>query len=128
MTGGLADSLLARIGMQRDLMQAMDQHCKSISVRVTSRCGSVSAEVDGLGAMTGLWLGDSAYHKGSEALAKLIVETAGAAAHAAAERQAYLIEKFTERMGALQQAPLTRSDGTTFQPDSPEPRGQGGNQ
>ena len=84
MTGGLADSLLARIGMQRDLIQAMDQHCKSISVRVTSRCGSVSAEVDGLGAMTGLWLGDSAYHKGSEALAKLILDTAQAAAKAEA--------------------------------------------
>jgi hypothetical protein len=46
----------------------------------------------------------------------LIVDTARMAARAAAERQAYLIEKFTERMNVLQQAPLTRSDGTTFQP------------
>ena len=37
MTGGLADSVIARIVMQRDLMQAMDEHCKSISARVTSR-------------------------------------------------------------------------------------------
>jgi DNA-binding protein YbaB len=116
LTGGLADSLLARIGLQRDLIQAMDQHCKSISVRVTSRCRSVSVEVDGVGAMTGLWLGDSAYHKGSEALAKLIVDTARAAAKAAADRQAYLIKEFMERMGRLQQMPLTRSDGGTFQP------------
>jgi DNA-binding protein YbaB len=119
LTGGLADSLLARIGVQRDLMQAMDQHCKSISVRVTSRCGSVSAEVDGLGAMTGLWLGDSAYHKGSEALAKLILDTVQAAAKAAAERQAYLIKEFMERMSRLRQTPLIRSDGSTFEPDPP---------
>jgi DNA-binding protein YbaB len=120
LTGGLADSLLARIGLQRDLIQAMDQHCKSISVRVTSRCKSVSVEVDGLGAMTGLWLGDSAYHKGSEALAKLIVDTAQAAAKTAAGRQAYLVKEFTERLTALQQAPLTLSDGSTFQPGLPK--------
>ncbi|MEC4764898.1 YbaB/EbfC family nucleoid-associated protein [Mycobacterium sherrisii] len=116
MTGGLADSLLARIGRQRDLIQALDQHCKSIKVRVTSRCKTVSVEVDGQGAMTGLWLGDNAYHKGSEALARLIVDTAAAAATTAANRQNYLIKEFTERMTALQRAPLTRSDGTTFQP------------
>lgn len=66
--------------------------------------------------MTGLWLGDNAYHKGSEALARLIVDTAAAAATTAADRQNYLIKEFTERMTALQRAPLTRSDGTTFQP------------
>lgn len=116
MTGGLADSLLARIGRQRDLIQALDQHCKSISVRVTSRCKAVSVEVNGQGEMTGLWLGDNAYHNGSGALAKLIVDTAAAAAKTATDRQTYLIKEFTERMIALQRTPLTRSDGTTFQP------------
>jgi DNA-binding protein YbaB len=118
LTGGLADSLIARIEKQRDLIQAMDQHCKSISVRATSRCNSVSVEVDGLGAMTGLWLGDNAYHNGSEALARLIVDTAQVAAQAALQRQRYLIGEFTDRMRALQQAPLIRRDGTTFQPAS----------
>jgi DNA-binding protein YbaB len=107
---------MARIAEQRDLIQAMDEHCKSVTVRVTSRCKSVSVQVDGLGAMTGLWLGDSAYHNGSEALAALIVETARAAAQAAMDRQRYLIREFTARMAALQQAPLIRRDGTTFQP------------
>jgi DNA-binding protein YbaB len=116
-TGGLADSLIARIARQRDLIQAMDQHCKSMSVRVTSRCKSVSVEVDGLGAMTGLWLGESAYHKGANALAKLIIDTAHAAAKQVVDRQSYLIKEFTERLTTLQQAPLTRRDGTTF-PDS----------
>ena len=120
MTGGLTDSLIARIEKQRDLIQAMDEQCRSMSVRVTSRCKSVSVQVDGLGAMTGLWLGDSAYHQGADALAKLIVDTAAAAAQAAMDRQRYLIREFTERLAALQQAPLVRRDGTTFQPGWPK--------
>ncbi|MBB5167559.1 YbaB/EbfC family nucleoid-associated protein [Mycobacterium sp. AZCC_0083] len=117
MTGGLADSLITRIVAQRDLVQAMNEHCKSISARVTSPDGSVSVEVDGLGAMTGLWLGEFAYRNGVDALAKLIVETAQAAAKVALERQNYLLKEFTERLGRLQTAPLSRRDGSTFHPD-----------
>ncbi len=87
---GLADSLIGRIRKQRDLVQAMDEHCQSISARVTSRDGNVSAEVDGMGAMTGLWLGPAAHKLGADALAKLIVETAGAAAQVATARQQFL--------------------------------------
>lgn len=46
MTGGPADSLIARIASQRDLVQAMHEHCGLISARVTSRDGTVSVEVD----------------------------------------------------------------------------------
>ena len=81
---GLADSLIARIVRQRDLVAAMDDHCTSIAARVTSRDQNVSVEVDGYGAMTGLWLGPSAHRLGADALAKLIVETAHAAAGVAA--------------------------------------------
>jgi DNA-binding protein YbaB len=116
MNGGLADSVLARIVLQRNLMQAMDEHCKSISARVTSRDRTVSVQVDGLGSMTGLWLGDAAYRNGPEALAKLIVDTAQAAAKVAMDRQGFLLKEFNERLSALQRAPLTRYDGSTFQP------------
>jgi DNA-binding protein YbaB len=125
-TGGLADSLIARICKQRDLIQAMDEHCKSISARVTSRDRSVSVEVDGLGSMTGLWLTESAYRNGPKALAKQIVETAAAAAKVSADRQAHLLNEFTRRLTAFQQSPLSHRDGTTFQPapggntDAPE--------
>jgi DNA-binding protein YbaB len=117
--GGLAESLIARITKQRDLIQAMDEHCKSISARVTSRDGSVSVEVDGLGAMTGLWLADSAYRQGPEALAKLIVDSAHAAATEAMNRHNFLVKEFAQRMTALQETPLTRRDGTTFRPGPP---------
>jgi hypothetical protein len=114
---GLADSLIARIVRQRDLVAAMDDHCTSIAARVTSRDQNVSVEVDGYGAMTGLWLGPSAHRLGADALAKLIVETAHAAARVAAARQRFLSEEFSRRMNELRQAPLTRWDGTSFEPD-----------
>jgi hypothetical protein len=113
---GLADSLIARIVEQRDLVAAMNDHCKTISARVTSRDQNVSVEVDGYGSMTGLWLGPGAHKLGADGLAKLIVETAAAAAHVAAERQGFLSEEFNKRMNRLRQAPLTRWDGTTFEP------------
>ncbi len=113
---GLADSLIARIVKQRDLVQAMDEHCRSITARVTSRDQNVSVEVDGLGSMTGLWFGPNAHKLGADALAKLVVETAHAAAKVAADRQAYLTEQLHERMRELQRGPLTRWDGTTFEP------------
>lgn len=114
---GLADSLMGRIRKQRDLVQAMDEHCQSISARVTSRDGNVSAEVDGMGAMTGLWLGPAAHKLGADALAKLIVETAGAAAQVATARQQFLSQEFAQRMQELQEAPLTRWDGSAFEPE-----------
>jgi hypothetical protein len=114
---GLADSLVARIIKQRNLVQAMDEHCKSIAARVTSRDQKVSVEVDGFGAITGLWLGASAHTLGPRELAKLIVETAQAAARVAADRQRYLTEEFSNRMDELQVEPLICSDGTTFEPD-----------
>lgn len=113
---GLADSLIARIIKQRDLVQAMDEHFKSISARVTSRDKNVSVQVDGFGAMTGLWLGPNAHKLGVDGLAKLIVETAHAAAKVAVDRQNYLTEQFSDRMRELQQAPLTCWDGTAFEP------------
>jgi DNA-binding protein YbaB len=119
MNAGLADSVIARIILQRNLMQAMDEHCKSISARVTSGDKTVSVQVDGLGAMTGLWLGESAYRNGPDALAQLIVDTARVAAKVALDRQTFLLKEFNDRLRALQHAQLTRYDGTTFQPRPP---------
>jgi DNA-binding protein YbaB len=86
MNAGLADSLIALIIVQRNLMQAMDEPCKSISARVTSGDKTVSVQVDGLGVMTRLWLGESAYRNGPDALAQLIAGMARAAAQVALDR------------------------------------------
>ncbi|OBB97185.1 YbaB/EbfC family nucleoid-associated protein [Mycolicibacterium peregrinum] len=119
MSGSLANSVIARIVKQRDLMQAMNEHLKTISARVTSRDQSVSVEVDGVGTLTGLWLGENAYRHGPEGLANLIIETAQAAAKTALDRQKFLVKEFNSRFATLQQTPLTRWDGTTV---TPEPR------
>ena len=112
----LAQSVIARAIKQRDLMQAMTEQSKTITARVTSRDRAVSAEVDGLGSLTGLWLGPPASRLDPDALATLIVETAHAAARVAAERYNFLLKEFTTRMEELQNAPLTRSDGTVIEP------------
>jgi DNA-binding protein YbaB len=111
---GLAESLIARLIEQRDLMQALDEHCQSISARVSSRDESVSVEVDGLGAMTGLWLRPEALKLGREALAKLIVDTAEAAARICVDRQNFLMIEFNRRMRALDETPLTCWNGATI--------------
>jgi hypothetical protein len=111
---GLADSLIARIVKQRDLLQALDEHCRSTSVQVTSRDESVGVEVDGLGAMTGLWLRPQALKLGPDALAKLIVDTAQSAASVCVDRQNFLIAEFNRRMRALDETPLICWDGTTI--------------
>jgi DNA-binding protein YbaB len=116
---GLADSVIARIIKQRNLVAAMDEHCRSISAQVTSRDHNVRVEVDGFGAMTGLQLGPNAHKLGPDALAKLIVDTAHAAARVAVDRQTYLTEEFSRRMRELRKEPLTRWDGTTFEPEHP---------
>jgi DNA-binding protein YbaB len=111
---GLADALIARMIEQRDLLQAADEHCQSVSARVTSRDESVTVEVDGLGAMTGLWLQPQALKLGHEVLAKLIVDSAQAAAKVCLDRQNFLIAEFNRRMRAIEMTPLTCWDGTTF--------------
>jgi DNA-binding protein YbaB len=96
-----ADAVLARVARQRDLVAAMDEQCRSISARVSSRDGAVSAQVDGYGALTGLWLGDTAHRHSATELETLIIETAHAAARVGQERLNHLMAEFTRRFSAL---------------------------
>lgn len=120
----LADSILARVAKQRDLMLAATDECRSTKVRVTSKDKAVSVEVDAYGAMTGLWLTSQAQKLGADALAALIVQTAAAAAQAVLERQGFLTGEFSKRFSNLRNEPLRRWDGTMFTPEpgpSPSP-------
>jgi hypothetical protein len=111
---GLADSVIARVVEHGNLLQALSEHCQSISARVTSRDGSVSVEVDGLGAMTGLWLRPRALKLGPKPLAKVIIDTAHAAARVCVDRQNFLIAEYDRRVHALDNRPLTCWDGSTI--------------
>src|ERR1700710_1755906 len=85
----LAQSVIARASKQRDLLQSMIEQSKTITARVTSRDRAVSAEVDGLGQLTGLWLGPPASRLGADVLAALHVGTAHRAAKGAAARGSF---------------------------------------
>jgi len=113
---GLADSLIERMVAQRDLLQEIDERCSSISGQATSPDDLVSVEVDGLGAMTALWLDPDALAQEPHILAKLIVTTAAAAAQVAVDRQNTMVEELNDRMRALQEMPLTLWDGTIVDP------------
>lgn len=114
---GLADSLIERIRKQHDLLQAMNDDHKSISVEVVSQNEVVRVTVDASGALTGLWLSGEAQRMQSSELAQLIVETAQDATRQSLERCRLLGEQFNQKFQELQQEPLTKWDGTTFTPD-----------
>jgi len=86
-----------RLREQRDLVVALDEQVKSLSATVSNVDGSVSVQVDGYGAPTGLWLRDNAYRNGPDALADQIVKVAQAAAELVAGRQAYLHGEYVAR-------------------------------
>lgn len=112
---GLADSLIARMVAQRDLLQEMTERASSISAHVVSADQLVGVDVDGLGSMTGLWLDSDALELEPDVLAKLIVDTAATAAREAIDGQDALVNELNDRMRAMQETPLTRWDGTTVQ-------------
>jgi hypothetical protein len=112
---GLADSLVARMVAQRDLLREMDVRFSSISAQIASPDESIRVEVDGLGAMTGLWLKPQALELESDDLAKLIVDTATSAAQEALDRQDLLINELNDRMRTVREAPLTLWDGTAIE-------------
>jgi DNA-binding protein YbaB len=112
---GLAASLIARMVAQRDLLREMDDRLSSVSGCAASADESVIVEVDGLGAITGLWLEPEALDFEPDALANLVVNTAAEAARLALSHQDSLIGELNHRTRALQQAPLTLQDGATLQ-------------
>ena len=95
-------------------MIEMDDRLSTASGFAASADESVSVEVDGLGAMTELWLEPEALELEADALATLIVNTAAEAARVALSRQDSLIGELNHRTRALQEAPLTFGDSTTL--------------
>ena len=117
MAAGLANSQIGRILRQCDLIQAMDQHFKTISVRVTSRHETVGLQVEELGSVTGLW-------RGSRDIAmalsySLIIDAAPAAANVAMDQEQHLLKEFRDRLIELHWQLLTRTDGSTYHPRWP---------
>ncbi|WP_279102762.1 YbaB/EbfC family nucleoid-associated protein [Gordonia bronchialis] len=116
----LANSVLARIEKQRDLMETLNSETTAIRVRVSSPDKVVTVEVDGVGAMTGLWLSPGITKHTDTSLSALIIETAQHAARASLQRRNQLVQEFTARFADQQAEGLERWDGTTVVPQRPQ--------
>jgi hypothetical protein len=98
---GLSDGVVAGLLAQRDLLRALDEHTKTIAVRVTSPDRTVCVEVDAYGSMTDFSLSESAYRGGADHLAAVIVATARKAADIAMQRQEFLNAQYRVRADAI---------------------------
>jgi transcriptional regulator NrdR family protein len=95
------DELEARARAQLDRLRDVNEQLAAISERETSPDDRVTAEVDGIGALTGLWFAPSAHEVGSAELGNLIVATAAVAAGRAFVRRAAVLEDFNESFAEL---------------------------
>jgi DNA-binding protein YbaB len=95
------DELEARARAQLDRLRDVNEQLAAISVRESSSDDRVTAEVDGLGALTGLWFSPAAHDLGAEKLGGLVVATAAAAAGHAFSKRALVLEDFNESFADL---------------------------
>lgn len=95
------DELEARAHAQLNGLYALGEDLGAISVRERSADDLVTVEVDGTGALTGLWLAPRATALGGRRLGEQIVATAALAAQRAFARRAAITEDFTESFGEL---------------------------
>ncbi|NDZ94229.1 YbaB/EbfC family DNA-binding protein [Streptomyces sp. SID6673] len=95
------DELEARANAQLNSMYELNEKFAAISVRETSADDLVTVEVDGVGAMTGLWLAPGANEVGGRRLGELIVGTAALAAQRAFAKRALITEEFNESFAEL---------------------------
>ncbi|MGV9713778.1 YbaB/EbfC family nucleoid-associated protein [Gordonia sp. NPDC003424] len=95
------DELEARARAQLNRLHELDESLSGIEVRETSVDDLVAVEVDGVGALTGLWLAPGANELGGTRLGDLIVATAARAAQRAFAVRAAVTEEFAESFAEL---------------------------
>ena len=93
--------MTSHLEAQRDLTVALNEQIGSLSVTVSAPDGSVRVQVNGSGTITGLWLRERAHRHGADALAARISQAAQAAGKVVADRQAFLLDEFSERARRL---------------------------
>ncbi|MEE3850994.1 YbaB/EbfC family DNA-binding protein [Gordonia sp. LSe1-13] len=95
------DELEARANAQLNSLYELNEKYAAISVRETSADDLVTVEVDGVGALTGLWLAHGANELGGARLGEQIVATAALAAQRAFAKRAAITEEFNESFAEL---------------------------
>ncbi|MGW0039062.1 YbaB/EbfC family DNA-binding protein [Gordonia sp. NPDC003376] len=102
------DELEARAAAQLGRLREFGEQLARIRVRETSADDTVTIEVDGNGALLGLWLADGMDRLGGTRLGETVVTTAALAAQRAFAARAALTEDFTDSFTELVG---TRPDG-----------------
>lgn len=92
------DALEARVHRQLNLMHDLADRLAGIRVRETSPDGTVTAEVDGNGALCDLVLAPSISAMSPSEFESVVVGTAGRAAHLAITRRGELVEAFNTEL------------------------------
>ncbi|MFT4043026.1 MAG: YbaB/EbfC family DNA-binding protein [Gordonia sp. (in: high G+C Gram-positive bacteria)] len=98
------DELEARARAQLGTLQDFGERLDLLASRETSADGLVTVEVDGSGALIGLWLSDGANELGAVTLGDRIVATAALAAQDVFARRAQVLADLhsvlTDQLGA----------------------------
>jgi hypothetical protein len=95
------DELEARANAQLNSLHDLNERYAAIVVRETSADDLVTVEVDGVGALTGLWLASGANELGATRLGEQIVATSALAAQRAFAKRAVITEEFNESFAEL---------------------------
>ncbi|MGC4933624.1 YbaB/EbfC family DNA-binding protein [Gordonia sp. DT30] len=99
------DELESRAATQLGRLHDFADGLARIRVRETSADDLITVEVDGSGAMTGLWFADGANELGGARLGSATVATAMLAAQRAFAGRAALTEDFTASFAELVESP-----------------------
>ncbi|WP_327112646.1 YbaB/EbfC family nucleoid-associated protein [Nocardia sp. NBC_01730] len=92
------DALEARVHRQLNRMRDLGDQMAAIRVRETSPDGAVTAEVDGNGALCDLVFSDTISKLSPSEFERVLVATAGRAAHLAIVRRGDLVTAFNQEM------------------------------
>ncbi|MEU0545376.1 YbaB/EbfC family DNA-binding protein [Nocardia sp. NPDC005978] len=93
------DALVNGVALQLDALENALDGLDRVRGRFGAPDGSVTAEVDGEGALTGLWLADSVTARPPAEVAELILWACGQAAAAASTRRAAVLARLNSAIG-----------------------------
>ncbi|AII04786.1 YbaB/EbfC family nucleoid-associated protein [Rhodococcus opacus] len=95
------DAIVGRATEQVNLLEEALAGLQAITARASSESGQVTAEVDGNGTLTGLWMDDSISALDARTLATMITSTTQEAARLATERRTQVMTTLQDAFGKV---------------------------
>lgn len=93
---GEMDALVGGVHARLEALEAALHGLSQVRAKFTTEDGSVTAEVDAEGALTGLWLAESVTSRPPAEVARAILWACGEAAAAATARRAEVVARLNE--------------------------------